>query len=193
MKKFYSNLFLVLLSISTLSYADDYGDFEIDGMSIGDSLLKHYSIDQILNARNYDDYPSDMKFRIIDIYADNRLYDGMQFYHKPNDKNFIIQSLNGRKIYKNINDCYIEKKKLESELSVSFASAEKYEQKKEKHKDDPTGRSTYTITFFTFDSGGRASVSCYDWSKESNNPKTIAVSIQSKLVADWVDSNYGTE
>ena len=49
------------------------------------------------------------------------------------------------------------------------------------------------ITFFTFDSGGRASVSCYDWSKESNNPKTIAVSIQSKLVADWVDSNYGTE
>ena len=112
-----------------MSYADDYGDFKISGMSIGDSLLKHYSIDQILNARNYDDYPSDMKFRIIDIFEDNKFYDAMQFYIKQNDKNFIIQSLNGRKIFKNINDCYIEKKKLESELSALFASAEKYEQR----------------------------------------------------------------
>ena len=193
MKKLSTYLFLFLFTISTLSYADDYGDFEIDGMSIGDSLLKHYSIDQILNARNYDDYPSDMKFRIIDIYEDNRFYDGMQFYYKPNDKNFIIQSLNGRKIYKNIEDCYIEKKKLESELSFSFSNVEKYEQEKEKHKDDLTGKSTYTSTFFTFSSGGRASVTCYNWSKQSNNQITIAVSIQSKLVADWVDSNYGTE
>ena len=74
-----------------MSYADDYGNFKISGMSIGDSLLKHYSIDQILNAKNYDDYPSDMKFRIIDIFEDNKFYDAMQFYIKPNDKNFIIR------------------------------------------------------------------------------------------------------
>ncbi len=193
MKKFYNYLFLVLLTISTLSYADDYGDFKISGMSIGDSLLKHYSIDQILNAKNYDDYPSDMKFRIIDIFEDNKFYDAMQFYIKPNDKNFIIQSLNGRKIFKNIDDCYIEKKKLESELSALFASAEKYEQEKRKHKDDPTGKSTYTSTFFTFNSGGRSSITCYDQRGEFNNRVNIGVSIQSKLVADWVDSNYGTE
>ena len=147
MKKFYSNLFLVLLSISTLSYADDYGDFEIDGMSIGDSLLKHYSIDQILNARNYDDYPSDMKFRIIDIYADNRLYDGMQFYHKPNDKNFIIQSLNGRKIYKNIKDCYIQKKNLKVNYQLHLQMQKNMNKKKKSTKMIPLVNQLLLVLF----------------------------------------------
>jgi len=191
MKKLSTYLFLILLSFSVSSYADDYRDFEIDGMSIGDSLLDYFSIDKILNARNYDHLPSDMKFRIIDIYTENRFYEATQFYYIPNDKKFIIQSLNGRKFSNNINDCYIEKKKIENDLSVQFSNAKKYKQKKEKHTDDPTGKSTYTITFFTFDSGGRGSVACYDWHVDTGNQKSISVSIQSETVSNWIDSNYG--
>ena len=191
MKKLFSYIILILLSFSVSTYADDIRDFEIDRISIGDSLLNHFSKDKILNARNYDELPSDMKFRIIDIYTENRLYDGMKFYFIPNDKKFIIQSFKGKKYYSNINNCYIKLKKFEKEISNQFNITEKYSQIKEKLMDDPTGKSTYTTTFFILDDGGRGSVSCYDWHASTNNKKYISVSIQSKAVAGWVDSNFG--
>ena len=191
MKKLFSYIFLILLNFSVSTYADDIRDFEIDRISIGDSLLNHFSKDKILNARNYDELPSDMKFRIIDIYTENRLYDDMKFYFIPNDKKFIIQSYIGKKYYSNINNCYIKLKKIEKEISNQFNTTEKYSQIKEKLMDDPTGKSTYTTTFFILDDGGRGSVSCYDWHASTNNKKYISVSIQSKAVAGWVDSNFG--
>ena len=69
MRVFISVLILIF-SFQSLIKADDISDFEIDGMSIGDSLLDYFSKDKIINARNYDEFPSDMKFRIIDIVAD---------------------------------------------------------------------------------------------------------------------------
>ena len=191
MKKLFTYLILIILSFSASTYADDILDFEIDGMSIGDSLLNYFSKDKILNARNYDEYPSDMKFRIIDIYPDNKFYEAIQFYYIPGDEKFIIQSLNGRKFFSDINSCYTEKKKIEKVLSSQFDNATINRQKKEKHMDDPTGKSTYTATFFNFEGEGRGSVTCYDWYKDTGYNTSISVSIQSKSVANWVDSNFG--
>ena len=50
MKKLVSYVFLTLLNFSVSTYADDICDFEIDGISIGDSLLNHFSKDKILNG-----------------------------------------------------------------------------------------------------------------------------------------------
>jgi hypothetical protein len=191
MKKLFSFVFLIILSFYVSAYADDVRDFEIDGMSIGDSLLDYFSKDKILNARNYDEYPSDMKFRIIDIYPENKFYEGIQFYYIPGDEKFIIQSLNGRKFFSDIKNCYTEKKKIEKVLSSKFDNAIINRQKKEKHMDDPTGKSTYTATFFNLKGEGRGSVTCYDWYKDTGYNTSISVSIQSKSVANWVDSNFG--
>jgi len=191
MKKLFSFVFLIILSFYVSAYADDVRDFEIDGMSIGDSLLDYFSKDKILNARNYDEYPSDMKFRIIDIYPENKFYEGIQFYYIPGDEKFIIQSLNGRKFFSDIKNCYTEKKKIEKVLSSQFDNAIINRQKKEKHMDDPTGKSTYTATFFNLKEEGRGSVTCYDWYKDTGYNTSISVSIQSKSVANWVDSNFG--
>jgi hypothetical protein len=191
MKKLFSFVFLIILSFYVSAYADDVRDFEIDGMSIGDSLLDYFSKDKILNARNYDEYPSDMKFRIIDIYPENKFYEGIQFYYIPGDEKFIIQSLNGRKFFSDIKNCYTEKKKIEKVLSSQFDNAIINRQKKEKHMDDPTGKSTYTATFFNLKGEGRGSVTCYDWYKDTGYNTSISVSIQSKSVANWVDSNFG--
>ena len=47
MKKIITIFFLILFGFSAYSFADDIGDFEIDGISIGDSLLKHMSEEDI--------------------------------------------------------------------------------------------------------------------------------------------------
>ena len=59
--------------------------------------------------------------------------------------------------------------------------------------DDPTGKSTYTATFFNLDSGGRGSVACYNWYKDTGFDISISVSIQSETVSKWVDSNFGID
>ena len=108
MKKLSTYLFLFLFSFSAPSFAGDISDFQIEGISIGDSLLNHFSKEQIENATNYDDLPSDMKFRIIEITSSSfDLYKAVQFYYKPNDKNFIIFGIGGMIDYsQNINECY---------------------------------------------------------------------------------------
>ena len=82
-------LAIIVLSIclTTTSQADDIRDLQVEGMSIGDSLLDYFSFKQIDNFYNYDQLPSDMKYRIIDVYPSNKIkfntYDSLQIFYKP--------------------------------------------------------------------------------------------------------------
>ena len=46
MKKFLGFLFVLIFS-TNISLADDISDFQIEGMSIGDSALDHFTEEQI--------------------------------------------------------------------------------------------------------------------------------------------------
>ena len=80
-------ILILTFSFQSLTKADDIRDFQIEGMSIGDSLLDYFSEKEISKFINYDDLPSDMKFRIAEVYSGKKInmkqYDGMQFYYKP--------------------------------------------------------------------------------------------------------------
>jgi len=184
-------LTLFVLFFSPSVFAEDVSDFQIEGMSVGDSLLDYFLLKQINSATNFDNYPSDMKFRIIELSAENGPYEWYQFYIIPSDKKFIIHALNGRIFYSNINKCYKEMKEIENILTNIFLNSKKIIQSTAKHPDDPSGKSTYKGVFFEIKKSGRASVICYDWQKEDYSKKQIAISIQSLEVSKWVDSNYG--
>ena len=65
MKRLSLYIFVILFTLQTSSWADDIRDFEIEGMSIGDSLLDFVNEDKILKEleRNKDDYDwTDGKF-----------------------------------------------------------------------------------------------------------------------------------
>ena len=47
MKKLSTYLFLILFSFQASSLADDIRDFQIEGMSVGDSLLDYFSEEKI--------------------------------------------------------------------------------------------------------------------------------------------------
>ena len=49
MKKLSTYLFLIFFSFQTLSLADDITDFQVEGMSVGDSLLDYFSKEEIKN------------------------------------------------------------------------------------------------------------------------------------------------
>ena len=88
MKKLSTYLFLILFSFSAPSFADDIRDFQIEGMSVGDSLLDYFSEEKI-NA-NRPVYFEEAAFVPVRIYSQNfKVYDEVIFY--------ILQAMvNGR-------------------------------------------------------------------------------------------------
>ena len=92
MKKF---LYItILISCFMLpSQADDIRDFQIEGISIGDSALDYYSKNELNNGiKSY--YPN-KKFYLMDFKTKGSSYDGIQLAFKQNDKTlkFIVSQV----------------------------------------------------------------------------------------------------
>jgi len=188
MKKLSTYLFLVLFSFSAPSFPDDIRDFEIEGMSLGDSLLDHFSEKEIKkNKMNY--YTND-KFTAVD-FRDKSLfenYEGVQIHYKTKSKKYIIYALDFvLEFENNINECYKKQDKIVKDLSDTFIFASIRKKNKIKHPQDKSGKSTVTSVYLDFDSGDFASVECYDWSKKMGYPDHIRVSITLKELNDWLN------
>ena len=90
MKKiFYTYFFLVFFTFSTSSHAKDITDYEINGVSIGQSLLDYLSEDEIFaeierNKPTYNYLNSDFGEVYLTLSSDE--YDFMSVFVKPNDK-----------------------------------------------------------------------------------------------------------
>lgn len=193
MKKFFA---IITLSVCLISYskAQNVNEFEIGGIGIGDSLLDHFTEKEVISARNYDEYPSDMKFRIIDIdmrLKDNK-YESIQFYYKPKDKKYIVQSLNGRKSFDSFDNCLNKQKKIRKELIRLFKNAKVQDTALLKHKDDPSGNSTYKGAYFYLGKNkGYANTVCYKMRYGSQFDIFSTVSIQTEEIYNWIKSGYG--
>ena len=84
MKKLSTYLFLLLFSFQTPSWADDITDFQVEGMSVGDSLLDYFGEEKIIKSkRRVFEHKS---FYIVSI-ADSKFitYESIDFYLKTND------------------------------------------------------------------------------------------------------------
>ena len=96
MKKLSTCLFLILFSFSAPSFADDIRDFQIEGMSIGDSLLDYMSKDEIKKAEQNSTYMKDKKYIVIFSPIVSEIYDDIQITYQPEDSNYLIHSIDGK-------------------------------------------------------------------------------------------------
>ena len=106
---------VLIFSLQSLTVADDIRDFEIEGMSIGDSLLDYFSEDKIKSSKQETQYPGSDRYTILTFNEDDRfeIYDSVQIDYKKNDKKYIIASIMGMLSFINdIDACYGEQKKL---------------------------------------------------------------------------------
>ena len=122
MTKRFLIILILIFNLSNFSFADDIRDFQIEGMSVGDSLLDHFSkkevkdFFEIVNEVNY--YPKSKKFALSshDI-KNSEVYEGIRFHYKTKDKKFIIHALSGMNSYANNGEaCYTKEKEIIKEL-----------------------------------------------------------------------------
>ena len=195
MKKFLA-IFILCLCFTTPSKADESREFQISGMSLKESLLKYYSINEI-NKTKYYGYKLKDYFTVALPKRDN-LYDDVQVNLKDNDKKFIIESIEGAMDIKNLSECIKKKENVEKEIMDQFSNLKFTIGKIKSHPADPTGLSkTITTDLFfktNFRDGAAIRIMCTDWSNNVEKNKgwvdSFRVIINSKDFNNFINKNY---
>ena len=119
-------LFLIFFTLQTSSQADDIRDFQIEGVSIGDSLLDYMSEEEIKENNVVHVYP-DKKFTVSVYKQSTEIYDwGVGIEYKSNDQTYKIHGVQGRALFKNdIEGCYEKQVEIEKEISSMFDQTKK--------------------------------------------------------------------
>ncbi len=196
MKRFLAILILIL-TFQTPSQADDIRDFQIEGMSIGDSLLDYFSKDEIEQNKKKA-FSWNGEFFTIGFYKHSRLeiFDSVTATVKAKDKKYIIYAIEGVNFYQhNVEDCYKKKDEIVSELSDFYKdTVEKFDAGTTPHSYDKSGKSKAATVEFWFDSGALSRVTCEDWSKklekENNWWDNLKVIVNSKEFTNFLMDEY---
>ena len=165
MKKLLGILVLGLFLI-TPSQADDISDIEIEGMSIGDSLLKIMSKDEIKS--NMEQMYKSKKFSTV-IYFKTEIYDSIQFSFLTNDDSFKIKDIEAKLIFKyDIKSCLKKQEEISKSIKEIIGNnTNYYPLEKQVRKGDPSGKSFMYAEAFVFNEDeSMVQIYCTNWSKD---------------------------
>ena len=187
---------LIVILILTLSFqswtkADDIRDFEMEGMSIGDSLLDYMSENEINKHIVKQKYKND-EFIAVLLFSSNKLvnlYDALYIDFKKDDKKFIIKAFAGIIDYEkmSIDKCFEQKEEIVSELKLVFQNSS-IKEDETKHWRDTSGKSKVYRTSFLIKSYRYhpIEVSCFDWDKTMGYSDHLRINIKSDEYNDWL-------
>ena len=204
MKKLLIFLFSLFFISSQSVFADDISDFQIEGISIGDSLLDYMTEDQILaeielNKNDYSYLNEPNKYGEVYLFKDFPTYDYVSFmiinkganqYITNKNEKYKILSIRGEINYiEDFNSCIQKRVEIADNLSGMFPNAKKDEWVK-KHSLDPSGNSIVDAIDFLFNSGEGVSLHCNNWEEtfriKNNYSEGLSVSIDSEEIFEWL-------
>ena len=192
---------LLLILILTLSFqswtkADDIKDFEIEGMSIGDSLLDYINLKTINNEKFFN-YDSEEMYSLY-LYKNLELYDELEINFQNDDNEYRIVAISGVTIL-NINDCLKKKKIVVKSLKLDFATKPEnythiydnnYIEGSSNLSTSLNSESKAYITQWTFASGDKVRVWCSEWGNDVKKllkwNNELHVKIQEKKWMDFI-------
>jgi len=184
---------LLLILILTFSFqawtkADDIKDFEIEGISIGDSLLDFYSKKELNNSLETYHYPGGNDFVYYFLNSKNTItYNFIQAHVNPKDKNYVIEAVEGHIFYDKISDCYKKMNIIKQDIAETIDIDATNDSGK--HPTDKSGKSTYKRFSFFFKNSDYVEIVCYDMSKEfeeKGKKDRLIVSLSTKKLYDFL-------
>ena len=191
-------IFILTFNFQTLTKADDIRDFEIGGMSIGNSLLKFMSVDEINNNtfENYFKNGKKRKYYATGFY-DSDKYDQLEIYIKTGDDNFKIRAITGFTMINKLKKCLSLKNGIVNEIQSLFINIEPESYNDVSHTFDKSGNSKQYQTAFLLKNDAEKDhirIECTKWSKEIKKEKdfsdSLGVSVFSTETLEWVANGY---
>ena len=185
--KIFIAVLILIFNLQSWTKADDIRDFEIEGITVGDSALDYYSKNFIESKKKHY-YPSSNKYFRIN-FKDKKLktYEALQFQFKSGDEKYIIHSVAGMILYEeNIEECYNFKNNIVlPEIRSIFLNAEE-KKANEPHEYDSTGKSMIDIIWFIIDDGN-ISASCSDWSESIGIADKLTIKVNTKEFENFIN------
>ena len=198
MKKLLILLFSLFFLSSYSVFAKDISDFEIEGISIGDSLLDYMTEDEIL--KNIESRKDDTNYlKEPDKFGHTVIRNGLKKYSfivlivSTNDK-YTIEQISGAvdstiTSDKELGTCLKQMQEIEKEFSQIFDKYEKFEDMFD-HSIDPTGRSKVHYIKYQFENGDTAELQCADFEEklriENNWADGLSVIVRKNKVTKWL-------
>ncbi len=190
-------ILIFILSFQSWSKADDISEFEIEGMSIGDSLLDYFSEEVIKDSINLNiySYKKDKTFAQTALGTSTHnfdTYEVVMIEFKKNDKKYIIHGLTGKivsKYEKDIKSCFKHQDNIFDELKELFKNQKIYQPIIKKHNADKSGRSEIRMAGFEFEGGDFVIVACYDYHTEMSYKSNFKVNLFSNELNSWLNKN----
>ena len=174
---------VLIFSLQAYAKADNISEFEIEGLSVGDSLLNFASEQEIKKAKAKEQFPND-KYIIYryDLIKSPTQYDWISVTAKKNDLKYIVTNIAGAIDYEELEECLLLKKDIIASIEKLFKSVQKQEDKYPSSQ-DKTGKSIVYGTqyyFKPYPSNEAISVNCYHMSDVTNirNSLKVAVNIE---------------
>ena len=181
-------LVLVLIfSFQSWTKADDIGEFEIEGMSIGDSLLDHFSEEKILE--NKATYYNDDKISTSKLLSDKfENFDQLDISFVTKNNKYTIIGISAAIYETNIPEgCKSKSKKIKNFVIETLNNINYvYEEETVDHPIDKSGKSTVETKYFYLKNGDLISVQCYNFSKETSFTSALKLSINKKELVNWL-------
>ena len=186
-------ILLLLFSFQPLSTADDIRDFEIEGMSIGDSALDYFSKSILDNGKELSWYDTKVFTPIRDIMlSDSKIYESYQIAIKTGDKNYKIQGIEGFIFYKNndFDKCLSQLDSISNDIKKLFTKINSSGKQTYKHSFDKSGKTLVTAIHLTLKNGDEVRVNCVDWAKKYSYIDQLRISIFTKEYAKFLETAY---
>jgi hypothetical protein len=196
-------LIILLTTFQNLSLANNIKNFKIEGISIGDSALDHFSESQLEdNEQGWHNYS--YKEYSTSFMAGKGMYDWFLVSYKSDDYNFKIEALVGgieKKNYDN-NECNNKLDTVALDMSKLFKKNKQENKKTYELKADAsqiypfTGKSTVTSILFDFPDEGAIILECYIMDKKAiqnfitstlNQNDSFRVNVNSRLFVNHLE------
>jgi hypothetical protein len=203
MKKLLIPLFSLFFLSSPSVFADDISDFQIEGISIGDSLLDYMTEDEILeNIERTKDFFAYLKepnkYAEVYLFQDFSIYERMSFFIKNNSTNQYVTNKNEKytillirgliSYIEDFDSCIQKRDEIVEVLSTMFSNTQKTEMVWT-DETEPSGNSIFDDVTFTFDSGDDIMARCNNWDEnyriKNNFSEGLSIAISTKEIFEW--------
>jgi hypothetical protein len=192
--RIFITVLVLIFSFQSWTKADDIREFELEGMSVGDSLLDYFSKSEIQKKINSDNtvfYNKDfMSISLSYKTGKFKNYDDVGVVLKQNDKQYKIYSLEGTltEVNGKIEDCYKKQNLIAKEIEIIIDS--KYKRdiwfvKKKRLK--PHQLSIKYLDFISVNGRRPFSLVCYDI-KKNKKYTSLYLAVDSQEFDEYLDT-----
>ena len=179
-------IFILTFSFQSFTKADDIRDFQIEGMSIGDSLLDFFTKKKIEDGKFFEKEQGNNK-EVARFYIREKIgnYDWITMSFKTSDKEYKIIELSGF-IFIPFKKCLKKRDEINIEVEDIFNESKKQISGTTEHFLDKKSFVDHVAYWTSETLNDYVSLTCYDWSKSSGYRDQLRIEAYSHEYYEWL-------